>query len=289
MIAMHRALAVFLLPLVAMILQCLAAVADESPPRYRGRAMSDAFAVVGNQAIAPRQGRTGSGVQTSASATASGTSTGSTGPWVKPFLCERASALAVCGGTSRLCTMGLTVENGDLVGGGRAPDPCPTAQTAAVAAAGPAPLPQVTPGVVLTALREIGLPALQARTQPEDKTLVNFATIFYTDPQPFSRTVTLLGRQVRIDASPSSYTWHYGDGSTRTTTSPGAPYPAKDVTHEYRDAHVTVLTSVDVTYTATFRVGGGAQQAIPGSVTIPGPGAPLRISEATAVLSGNHQ
>lgn len=195
----------------------------------------------------------------------------------------------MCGGTDPLCQMGLTVKNGNLVGGGRAPDPCPTAQTAAAAAAGPAPLPQVTPGVVLTALREIGLPALQAHTQPEDKTLVNLATIFYTEPQPFGRTVTLLGRQVRINATPTSYTWHYGDGSTMTTTTPGARYPAKDVTHEYRDAHVTVLTSVDVAYTATFRVGGGAQQTIPGSVTIPGPSRPLRISEATAVLSGNHR
>ncbi len=45
-------------------------------------------------------------------------------------------------------------------------------------------------------------------------------------------------------------------------------------------------TSVDVTYTARFRVGNGAWQAIPETVTIAGPGGALRISEATAVLSG---
>jgi hypothetical protein len=146
----------------------------------------------------------------------------------------------------------------------------------------------VTPGVALTALRRIGLPALQARTQPEDKTLVNFATIFYTEPEPFTRTVTLLGRQVRIQATPSSFTWHYGDGTTTSTSTPGAPYPARDVTHEYRDAHATVQTSVDVTYTASFQVAGGPPQAIPGSVTISGPPSPLRISEATPVLSGDH-
>lgn len=170
-------------------------------------------------------------------------------------------------------------------------DPCasaPESPAVAAAGAGPAPLPQVTPGVVLTALRRIGLPALQARTQPEDKTLVNFATIFYTEPEPFTRTVTLLGRRVRITATPSSFTWHYGDGTTTTTGTPGAPYPAMDVTHEYVDAHTTVQASVDVTYTATFQVGGGAEQTIPGAVTIAGPGAPLRISEATPVLSGDH-
>ncbi len=167
-------------------------------------------------------------------------------------------------------------------GAGRAVVACPQNTPAA------APQPQVTQGVVLTALRRIGLPSLQAHTQPEGKTLVNFATIFYTHPQAFTRTVTLLGQRVQIHATPSSFRWHYGDGSVGTTSTPGAPYPAKDVTHNYADAHTTVQTSVDVTYTARFRVGNGAWQTIPGAVTIAGPTAPLRISEATAVLSGNY-
>lgn len=150
------------------------------------------------------------------------------------------------------------------------------------------PRPQVTPGLVLTELRRIGLPALQARTQPRDKTLVNFATIFYAEPQTFTRTLTLLGQSVDVEAEPTSYTWHYGDGSSATTSTPGAPYPAKDVTHSYTDAHTTVQPSVDVTYAARFRVGNGAWQTIPDSVTIAGPAALLRISEATAVLSGEY-
>ena len=150
------------------------------------------------------------------------------------------------------------------------------------------PKPQVTPGLVLTELRRIGLPALQARTQPRDKTLVNFATIFYAEPQTFTRTLTLLGQSVDVKAEPTSYTWHYGDGSSATTSTPGAPYPAKDVTHSYTDAHTTVQPSVDVTYSARFRVDNGAWQAIPDTVTIAGPAASLRISEATAVLSGEY-
>jgi hypothetical protein len=47
------------------------------------------------------------------------------------------------------------------------------------------PRPRVTPALVLTEIRRIGLPTLQARTQPEGKTLVNFDTIFYTDAKPF--------------------------------------------------------------------------------------------------------
>jgi hypothetical protein len=93
---------------------------------------------------------------------------------------------------------------------------------------------------------------------------------------------------VQIEATPSSYTWHYGDGSGSTTSAPGAPYPAKDIVHDYADAHTTVQTSVDVTYSARFRVGNGGWQSIPDTVTIAGPATALRISEATAVLSGNY-
>ena len=152
----------------------------------------------------------------------------------------------------------------------------------------PTPKPQVTPGLVLTELRRIGLPSLQARTQPRDKTLVNFATIFYAEPQTFTRTLTLLGQSVDVEATPTSFTWHYGDGSSGTTSTPGAPYPAKDVTHSYTDAHTTVQPSVDVTYSARFRVGNGTWQTIPDTVTIAGPAGTLRISEATAVLSGEY-
>jgi hypothetical protein len=151
------------------------------------------------------------------------------------------------------------------------------------------PRPTVTPGLVLTALRRIGLPAIEARTQPEDKTLVNFETIFYAQPQTFARTITLLGQSVDVEARPTQYIWHHGDGTVARTSTPGAPYPAKDVTYEYTDAHRTVQASVDVVYTARFRVGGGAWQDIAETVTIEGPPTPLRISEATPVLSGEYE
>ena len=188
--------------------------------------------------------------------------------------------------TSRI--LSYRTDDGTLLcGSGRAAIvDCP--EPAAPAAAGPAALPPVTTTTVLTALRRLGLPALRVRTQPEDKTLINFDTIFYAEPRPVARTVTLLGRRVRIVATPAHYTWHHGDGTIGRTTRPGAPYPAKDIVHRYTDAHTTVTTSVDVTYTARFRVGAGGWQTIPGAVTIAGPGTPLRISEASAVLSGEH-
>lgn len=152
-----------------------------------------------------------------------------------------------------------------------------------------APTPEVTPGMVLEAIRRIGLPRLVARTQPAEKTLVNFATIFYAEPEPFTRSIRLLGRRVEVEATPTLFTWRHGDGTSASTGGPGGPYPSKEITYLYRDAHTTVRTSVDVTYTARFRVGGGAWRDIAETVTVVGPSSGLRISEATAVLSGQHE
>jgi hypothetical protein len=212
--------------------------------------------------------------------------------------------VSVCAGTGPAATVGVSADCGQA---NTCPDPAdrvwrlwgrkPSGDwdpfgTQCAGPTGPPPAqtpkPQVTPGLVLNALRQIGLPALRAHTQPEHKTLVNFATIFYAEPHSFVRTITLLGQQVHVEATPTSFVWHYGDGITTTTSTPGAPYPAKDITHNYLDAHTTVQTSVDVTYSARFQVGGGGWQDIAETVTIAGPSSPLRISEATALLSGDY-
>ncbi len=140
--------------------------------------------------------------------------------------------------------------------------------------------------MVLRELRRVGLPALSVQTNPETKTLVNLATIFYTDSAPVTRTLNLLGQRVDVEATPSSFAWDFGDGSRKTTTEPGAPYPAKDLTHTYADADVTVSARVDTTYSGRFRVNGGPWTDINGTVTIAGPATGLRVVEATPVLSG---
>jgi hypothetical protein len=149
-----------------------------------------------------------------------------------------------------------------------------------------APRPTLTPGDVLEATRRIDLPSLQVHVQPEDETLVNFATIFYAEPETFERTVTILGFSVDVRAEPSSYRWVFGDGHVATTEGPGAPYPAKDITHKYGDAHVTVHPRVDVTYEVQYRVDGGEWQSLEETLTAQGPATSLRIREATPVLSG---
>lgn len=149
--------------------------------------------------------------------------------------------------------------------------------------------PEVTPGDVISALRRVGLPRLETRTQPEEKTLVNFDTIFFTEPRPVDLRLTILGQAVDVVATPTAYLWHFGDGTRTVTRTPGDPFPAKTITHRYERARVTVRPHVQVTYSARFRVGNGPWRDIDETVTTTGPGTDLRVAEATALLSGRHE
>ena len=145
--------------------------------------------------------------------------------------------------------------------------------------------PRVTPAMVLSALRRVGLPELTTFVQPDTKTLVNFDTIFYTDPEPVIVDLTILGQGVEVEASPTSYRWVFGDGTEATTETAGAPFPSKEIVHRYVDADVTVHPHVETVYSARFRVGGGGWQEIGETVTTVGPAAELRVVEGTPLLS----
>lgn len=143
----------------------------------------------------------------------------------------------------------------------------------------------LTDGDVLRAVREIGLPSLEVQIQPGDETLVNIETIFYTHPRPFERSVTLLGFDVDLVATPVRYTWVHDDGTSSSTSRPGRPYPAMDVTHRYREPADNAHPRVDVTYRVRYRVDGGAWQAIGQTLQASGPAAELDVREAAPVLT----
>lgn len=145
--------------------------------------------------------------------------------------------------------------------------------------------PVLTPAMIRSAFAELPLPASTLVIQPPDGlTLVNFATNFYTpSTSAITRTVTLLGQRVTLEATPSRYRWDFGDGTTTTTDEPGAPYPRLDVTHSYLRTG-TYRPRLATTYTGRFRVAGGGWRAIPGTVTIQGAPQRLRAIEATPTL-----
>lgn len=150
-----------------------------------------------------------------------------------------------------------------------------------------APEPELTPGMVAAAFRRIPLPESELSVQPPNgRTLVNFDTNFFTeDTGEFTRTVTLLGRRVELRIWPSQFGWRFGDGETTRTTSPGSAYPELEITHRYLEKG-RVSPSVDTTYAAQFRVGGGPWRDVQGTVTIPGTPEGLRVVTARPVLVG---
>src|SRR5699024_4854905 len=124
---------------------------------------------------------------------------------------------------------------------------------------------EVTVGDIIEAVRQVGLPSLQIKIQPGGTTLVNFETIFYADAPTFERTVDLLGYAVDLRATPASFTWHHGDGTSQTTSSPGHKYPNHDVTHTFKRAADNIRPSVDVTYQVSYRIDSNTWETLPGT------------------------
>jgi hypothetical protein len=148
----------------------------------------------------------------------------------------------------------------------------------------PADTPQVTEGDIRRAVSEIPMPSLQIEVQPGERTLVNVPTIFHTDPRTLRESVTLLGFDIDVEATTVRYTWRPGDGSAKTTSKPGRPYPSKDVTHTYRKVAEEVRPRVDTTYSVRFRVDGGAWQPLGQTLTAVGEPTSLEVEEAAPVL-----
>ena len=146
---------------------------------------------------------------------------------------------------------------------------------------------QVTPGRVLRAFQRLTWPQSDLVVQPPGgQTLVNFDTNFYTgNTDPSRQTVTLLGQSVLIEATPTTYTWRFGDGETSSTSAPGAPYPALDVTHDYGKVG-SFGPSVDTTYAGRYRLNGGPWIAIPETLTVAGAAQQLETVEARPTLVG---
>lgn len=140
--------------------------------------------------------------------------------------------------------------------------------------------------LVLKAFKNLDWPASELAVQPPGgKTLVNLETNFYTDNTAVtSIPITLVESNVVVSAKPIAYEWHFGDGTTTTTTSPGAPYPDLDVAHVYERTE-KVAVSVDTQYgAASFTVNGGPPEEIPSTIWINGEDQDLTIVEALPQL-----
>lgn len=139
--------------------------------------------------------------------------------------------------------------------------------------------------LILREYKRISWPASRLVVQPRGgKTLVNLPTNFYTDEHsPVSRQVTVATRQVEIRATPITYTFHFGDGDSLASSSPGRPHPNLDVTHTYASVD-DVAVSLDTTYSGEYRIGDGDWTPIDVTLTVAGEEQGLAIVEALPQL-----
>ncbi len=165
----------------------------------------------------------------------------------------KASASARGGGCSRVVPAATPV------------DPASPAQPARAAAAAPAPEPIVITSTDVTRLMVDGSGI--TRQPPGTEVLINLDAIVYTSDDPRTLTTEVNGTPVTVKATPTSYTWSWGDGSSTTTTDPGAAYPNQTVTHHYASTAQDVSISLTTTWDATFTPEGQDTQPVTGTIT----------------------
>ena len=143
----------------------------------------------------------------------------------------------------------------------------------------------ITPGMVLREFKRLTWPESPLTVQPPGgRTAVNFTTYFFTDNvAPTTQTVTIIGQDVEIKATPTSYRYRFDGHDSVETRSAGGPYPSGDVTHEYA-YQGGARPSIDTVYSGRYRVNGGGWQDIPETVTVEGAAVALRIVEVRPTL-----
>lgn len=139
----------------------------------------------------------------------------------------------------------------------------------------------VEPVVTVTDFRRLPLPPARIKVQPPNRrTLINVPTNLYTQATAVTLPTTILGQPIKVRATPQRFTWTYGDGATRTTSDPGAPYPQLRTAHTYRTPGKARLT-LTTTYSGEYAVAGGPWQPIDGTAAVTGPSTALTVTAAT--------
>ncbi len=139
-------------------------------------------------------------------------------------------------------------------------------------------------------LRRLPIAPSALHVQPNrPEVLVNKPTIVYTDPATQTFTPTLLGQPLDVEATPTSFSWDFGDHTDPiTTTSPGHPYPDHDIAHPYPSLGTYTIT-LTTTWTGRYRpTGTTTWLPVTGTATTTTTSPPITTVEApTHLVSGN--
>ncbi|SPT52666.1 Uncharacterised protein [Actinomyces bovis] len=123
------------------------------------------------------------------------------------------------------------------------------------------------------------------RQPPSARTRLDMPVIAYTSASPQVLNTTILGTPVTITATPVSYAWDWGDGTTTRGTDPGAPYPDHTVFHYYDQPAKDLKITVTTTWSATFTTPGQGSRPVQGSITTTNTTTPFEVRAYTAVLT----
>jgi len=113
-------------------------------------------------------------------------------------------------------------------------------------------------------------PALGALVQVP----VNFWT---TTPPTFKTSVVMLGVPITVYLSPT-YLWDFGDGTSLSTESRGAPYPNQSITHVYKSSG-TFNSHLQISWSGNW-LASGVTSAVSGGAIIQNLYAQIKISSA---------
>jgi hypothetical protein len=108
------------------------------------------------------------------------------------------------------------------------------------------------------------LPTTGIAYQPNFQPLINVPVYFWSDmPAVFRSKVDLIGEVIDVVMRPS-FAWAFGDGSFKSTTDPGAPFPNGKITHTYSKPGTYPVVLV-TTWGGTF-AHNGVERAITGEI-----------------------
>ena len=102
------------------------------------------------------------------------------------------------------------------------------------------------------------LPTTGIAYQPSFQPLINVPVYFWSDMPPIFRSkVDLIGEVIDVTMRPS-FAWAFGDGTFKSTTDPGAPFPSGKITHTYSNPGTYPVVLV-TTWGGTFTHNGVAR------------------------------
>ncbi|MDN4483780.1 hypothetical protein [Demequina lignilytica] len=111
-------------------------------------------------------------------------------------------------------------------------------------------------------------------------------TIAYAEDAPRLHGAVLLGADVTIRATPTRYTWRWGDGETLTTEDPGRPYPDATVSHAYGPTVTVATIALDTTWSGHYRIGDGTWEPFDTTITSTSAGPTLDVLHPRTHLVG---